>query len=196
MSVEIGDGPSPRATTRTGAATQERGLGWLMTVLHDVRLLLMALWLGAAVFFSAAVAPAAFAVLRGSSVANANHLAGSIVTRTLSIVNTGGFIISLFLLLTAFLAARDLKRRARHAEIISLTLVAILTGAGQWVIAARMLALRVQMGRPIDDVPLSDAARIAFSSLHGYSVAALSMAIIAGIVALLMIARRRNTGVQ
>ena len=46
------------------------------------------------------------------------------------------------------------------------------------------------MGRPIDDVGKDDPLRVAFDSLHGYSVAALGVAIIAAAVALLLIARR------
>ena len=38
-------------------------------------MLLLGLWLGAAVFFGAAVAPALFNVLRGAGLANANELA-------------------------------------------------------------------------------------------------------------------------
>ena len=49
-------------------------------MLNVVRLLLLGLWLGAAMFFSFAVAPSAFAVLP------ARELAGAIVTRTIGIV--------------------------------------------------------------------------------------------------------------
>jgi Domain of unknown function (DUF4149) len=159
-------------------------------VARDVRLLLVALWLGAAVFFSAVVAPSAFSVLRGRGVLHANELAGSIVTRTLSVVNTGGFIIGLLLLASAFLFSRAVTRRALYMEVISLALLAITTGAGQWVIAAKMVALRAGLGRPIDEVAQSDPVRVAFNSLHGYSVTALSIGIIAAVVALLLIARR------
>jgi hypothetical protein len=55
-----------------------------------------------------------------------------------------------------------------------------------------MLALRSAMGRPIDDVALDDPLRTAFSSLHGYSVMALGVAIISAAVALLLISRRRR----
>lgn len=186
MSVEVGDA---HAATRDTAVIARRG-GALMHVITDVRLLLIALWLGAAVFFSAVVAPGVFGVLRGAAVPQANHLAGTIVTRTLGIINTGGFILGLLLLLTAFLFREGVKRRAFVTEIIALVVVAITTGIGQWVIAARMSALRVQMGRPIDDVPLDDSLRATFNSLHGLSVMALSIGMIAALVALLLIARR------
>ncbi|HVG35544.1 MAG TPA: DUF4149 domain-containing protein [Pyrinomonadaceae bacterium] len=196
MSVEIEtDRSSSRssaqahATVRPESRVAERS-SMLASALSSVRVLLIALWLGAAVFFSAAVAPNVFAVLRSFHLPNANEIAGTIVTRTLGIVNTGGFLIALLLLVTAFLFRRTTTRRALRAEVASLLAIALMTGLGQWVIAARMLMLRTAMGRPVDEVAQSDPLRVAFNSLHGYSVGALSVAMIAGIVTLLLIARR------
>src|SRR6476620_6991164 len=62
------------------------------------RLILLACWFGAALFFGAVVAPAAFGVLRSFGLSNANEIAGSIVTRSLSVINIAGFLISLLLL--------------------------------------------------------------------------------------------------
>lgn len=175
--------------TRVDKTTTAR-LSSLARALADVRLLLIALWLGAAVFFSAAVAPSVFAVLRGALLPQANHLAGSIVTRTLGLINTGGFIISLLLLATAFLFRETARRRAFLTEIIALAVVAITTALGQWYIAARMVVLRQAMGRPIDEVPAGDSLRAAFDSLHGLSVTALGIGMLAALVALLLIAHR------
>jgi hypothetical protein len=188
MSVEIEESRTEIRAARRVENTERSG--WLVAVVRDVRLLLIALWLGGAVFFSATVAPSAFGVLRARNIAYANEAAGSIVTRTLSVLNTSGFILSLLLLASAFLFRRDVKRRALILETISLAVVAIATAAGQWIIAARMLALRGAMGRPIDDVAADDPLRVSFNSLHGYSVTALGIAIIAAAIALLLIARR------
>jgi hypothetical protein len=188
MSLEVGE---TRADARV-ATTATRSSGALMTLLSDVRLLLIALWLGAAVFFSAVVAPSVFRVLRAASLPQANHLAGSIVTRTLAVINTGGFIISLLLLATAFLFRETARRRAFVTEIIALAVVAVTTALGQWFIAARMLALRQAMGKPIDEVPLEDVLRADFNTLHGLSVMSLGVGMIAALVALLLIARRKN----
>jgi len=65
---------------------------------------LLALWFGAALFFSVVVAPAAFGVLRAHGLPNASELAGAIVTRSLSVVNVAGFLIALLLLVTIFFA--------------------------------------------------------------------------------------------
>jgi hypothetical protein len=153
---------------------------------RDVRLLLIAVWLGAAVFFSFAVAPSVFSVLP------ARELAGAVVSRTLAIINTGGLLISLLLLSSAFLFKRNVSKRAFYAELLSLALIALTTFTGQWMIAARLQALRRAMGRPIDEVAQSDPLRVAFNSLHGYSVVALSLGMIAAVIALLLIARRSH----
>lgn len=190
MSVEAEHAGAGVSTMRK--TTSDDVVSLWATVLRDVRLLLVSLWLGGAVFFSATVAPSAFAVLRARNVPYANEAAGAIVTRTLAVVNIAGFVIALFLLASAFLFRKRTTRRAFAMETISSALMALATGVGQWLIAARMIALRAAMGRPIDDVAVDDSLRISFNSLHGYSVAALGVAIIAAAVTLLLIARRNR----
>ena len=107
-------------------------------VIGILRLLLLGLWLGAAIFFGAAVAPALFSVLHGANLPNANELAGTIVSGLLAIINRGGFELSLFLIVTAYFMTRNESRLRRFAEMISLAIMAIMTGVGHWVIAARM----------------------------------------------------------
>jgi hypothetical protein len=53
-----------------------------------------------------------------------------------------------------------------------------------------MLALRRQMGRPIDETAAGDPLRLAFNSLHVYSVGALTVAMLAALVTFILIARR------
>jgi hypothetical protein len=149
---------------------------------------LLTLWLGAALFFSAVVAPAVFVVLRSFALPNAGEIAGTIVTRTLSVVNIAGFLIGVFLLLTLF-ARRTPGRPAFIVEFFCLAIVVMATGLGHWLIAARMRALRAAMVLPIDLVPVDDPRRIAFGSLHGYSVSALGLAMIAALIAIVLIAR-------
>ena len=187
MSVEIRDETTRGSARRRDAsalAEERKSRALALVVLRDVRLLLMALWLGAAVYFSFAVAPSAFAVLP------ARELAGTLVTRTLAIVNVGGFLISLLLLASLPVGRGRVGGRALAAEASSLATISVMTAAGQWVIAARLLALRAQMGRPIDEIAINDPLRVAFNGLHGYSVMALGVGLIAGVVALLLIARR------
>ena len=158
---------------------------------NNLRLLLLAAWLGAAIFFSATVAPSAFQVSRSFSLPNASEVAGSMVTRTLSVVNISGFVISVVLLVIAFVLRKTYSRLALIVQIILLVVIASMTALGEWVIAARMRGLRTAMAIPIDQVSISDPLKVAFQALHGYSVAALSIAIIAGLIAFFVIARRR-----
>lgn len=141
-------------------------------------------------FFSFVVAPGVFAVLRE------RELAGAVVSQTLSILNVGGFIISLVLLASTFLFKYELSKRAFVCEFTSFVLILLSTFVGKWIIAARMHALRAAMGRPIDEIAESDRLRIAFNSLHGYSVAALSVGMLAGLISLFLIARRVDWGVN
>ena len=160
-----------------------------MNLINVSRLIVLACWFGAALFFGAVVAPAAFGVLRSFGLANANEIAGSIVTRSLSVVNIAGFLIALLLLVTAILRRNHSSRVSFVVECICLGLIALTTSIGHWVIAARMRALRAAMVLPIDQIAADDPRRIAFNSLHGYSVNAMSVAMIAALIAMVLMAR-------
>jgi hypothetical protein len=161
----------------------------LTTIIHYLRLLLLGLWLGAAFFFSAAVAPTVFGVLRGAQLANAGELAGMMVQRLLATINRGGFEIGLFLLVTGYFMNKRESRLVRYGEMSTLAIMVIMTGVSHWVISARMLALRAAMQTPIDQIAASDPRRIAFDALHRYSVTAMGAAIVAGLLAFLIMAR-------
>jgi uncharacterized protein DUF4149 len=161
-----------------------------MNLINVTRLILLAIWFGAALFFGAVVAPAAFGVLRSFGLPNANEIAGSIVTRSLSVVNIAGFAIALLLLVTVILRRNYSSRLSFILECICLGVIAVTTGVGHWFIAARMRALRAAMVLPIDQIAADDVRRIAFNSLHGYSVNALSLAMIAALIAMVLMARR------
>ena len=158
-------------------------------LLRVLCLLLLGLWLGAAIFFSAAVAPSVFAVLRDAGLANSSSLAGSIVSRLLGTLNRAGFEIAVFVLVINFFLSRRQKLARRVVGMISLAIMAIMTGLGHWVIAARMATLRAAMQLPIDQIALTDARRIEFDNLHRYSVTVMAIAIVATLVAFIMLAR-------
>ncbi|HEV2801222.1 MAG TPA: DUF4149 domain-containing protein [Pyrinomonadaceae bacterium] len=181
-STRAGEGSRRHATDATDARTTATA-----GTLGDARLLLLGMWLGAALLLSFAVAPGAFKVLP------ARELAGAIVSRTIAVVNVSGFVVALLLLATAF--ARRSVARARRAfvvELCALALLALATGVGHWLISARMAALRTAMGRPVDEVAASDPLRVAFNGLHGYSVVAMSAAMLAAVVAFILVARRNR----
>ncbi len=138
------------------------------------------------------VAPSAFGVLRSFSLANASEIAGTIVSRALSAVNKSGLVLSLFLLVSAPVVKKYYGRWSFILQNVLISVVAILTAGGEWVIAARMRGLRTAMNGQIDQVPLTDPNRIAFSVLHTYSVAALSVALLAALVVILLMVVSRE----
>lgn len=179
-------GDAQKANLSDGAIAEQSAIAKrsaLATTVHAVRLLLIAMWLGAALFFSAAVAPSAFAVLAAS-----RELAGAIVSRTLSTVNISGFVIGVLLLLSATLFQAK-RKAALRAEMIALAIVALATGAGQWIIRARLEQLRVLMKVPVDAVAANDPLRIAFGQWHVYSVMALGIALLAAFAAFVLMWR-------
>jgi hypothetical protein len=159
----------------------------LRTIVGYLRLLLLGLWLGAAIFFGAAVAPTVFGVLRGAQLSNANELAGMMVTRLLATINRGGFEIGLFLVVTGYFMSKRESRLVRFAEMISLSIMAIMAGVSHFIISARMLAIRGALQVPFDQIARDDPRRMMFDALHEYSVAAMAIAVIAGLIAFFLI---------
>lgn len=141
----------------------------------NLRVLLVGLWLGAACFFSFAVAPSAFAVLP------TRELAGSVVSRTLAIVNYSGLIIGLILLLSSFVKQPDARSFRLWTERLFIVILTTACAIGQFVIALWLSFVRLQIGRPIDEVGADDPLRIRFNDLHQYSVWVLITAMIAAL---------------
>ena len=162
----------------------------MRTVLRTLSLLLLGLWLGAAIFFSAAVAPGVFAVLREAGLVNASSLAGSIVARLLATVNRGGFEVAVFLLVMSYFVTQGQTRVRKAVQMISLAIMAIMTGVAHWIVGARLATLRALMQVPVEQIALTDPRRIEFDRLHRYSVAMLAVAMIAALIAFLLIAGR------
>jgi hypothetical protein len=98
-------------------------------------------------------------------------------------------VIALLLLLSLILRRSSAGRVSFIIECICLVLIALTTGVGHWVIAARMRALRAAMVLPIDQIAADDPRKLAFGALHGYSVNALGLAMIAALVALVLMGR-------
>lgn len=155
-----------------------------MKIFADIRILLVALWLGAAIFFSFAVAPGAFGVLPS------RELAGAVVNRTLAIVNYGGFIIGLILIASSYVSRHGVNRVKLWLEQGVLLVMTAACAFGQFVISAKLAQLREQIGRPIDEIAENDPLRLAFNDLHGYSVTVLAVAMTAALVAFFLLAGR------
>ncbi len=151
-------------------------------VWREVELILLAAWLGAAIFVVAVVAPSAFAVLPSRA------LAGALVGRSLAVLNVSGFIIGISLIALTVLELR----RSAWFERMMLFVVAFACAFGQWVITARLETLRVAMGKPVDEIAPTDPLRVEFGALHGVSVLVLGVGMLAALVALVLVMRRRE----
>ncbi len=158
--------------------------------INYVRLILLGMWLGAAVYFSAIVAPSAFAVLRSYQSLHAAEIAGAIVNRNLAAINVSGFVIGVALLVTAFVKFRKVALTSFLIEMISVSVLSLATAVGNWIIAPKLRALRLALQGPIDQLTVTDPRRVSFDQLHAYSVKALSVAMIAALLGLVMIALR------
>lgn len=160
-----------------------------MQFLSNIRLLLIGLWLGAAIFFIA-VAQSSFAVLPS------RELAGAVVSRTLMIINLGGLAIGLILLATSFIKRLNIAPFWIWTERILLVLLAAACAVGQFVIALWLQFVRAQMGgKPIDEIALEDPLRIQFNQLHQYSQWVLLGAMITALILFFLIGRKSDKSV-
>ena len=72
-----------------------------------------------------------------------------------------------------------------------LLVVAAACAVGQFVIGFWLSSIRLQLGRPIDDVAVDDPLRIQFNALHEYSVWVLFAGMIAALITFFVIANRK-----
>ena len=156
-----------------------------MKFFSDIRLLTLAIWLGAAVFFIG-VAQAAFAVMPQQ-----RELAGAVVNRTLAILNYSGIAIAVFLILTSLIATSRISKLWLWVERFLLLVIAAACAVGEFVIGLWLASVRAQIGKPIDEVAVDDPLRIQFNMLHEYSVWVLFAGMIAALIAFFIIANRR-----
>lgn len=147
------------------------------------RLLLLGIWLGAACFFIA-VAQSAFAILP------AREMAGSIVNRTIAILNIGGLAIGVLLIVMSLVGMKTAAKFWVWAERFLLLIVVGACTLGQFVISQWLMYVRLEMGKPIDEIAMDDPLRIQFNQLHQYSVWVLLAAMIAAFLAFFIISNR------
>jgi hypothetical protein len=145
---------------------------------------LIAIWLGAAIFFIG-VAQSAFSVLPQ------RELAGMLVNRTLAILNFSGLAIFLVELLSSFARSASFNRVLLWAERFLLIVGAAACAVGQFVFGFWIAIKRSEIGRPIDELAVDDPLRIQFNMLHEYSVWTLMLAMLAAFLAFWLTANRR-----
>ena len=144
----------------------------------------LAVWLGAAAFFSAAVAPALFAVLPSRT------LAGEVVGRLLPTILYSGMLVGLWVAVTQVREGGAWSWRGRETAG---ALMIVACAVAQLIVAPRIEQIRAAIGGPIEGLPLDDARRIAFGRLHGVSVAWLGAAMLAAAIALVAAGRSLQT---
>lgn len=155
-----------------------------MKFFSDIRLLLLAIWLGAAVFFIG-VAQTAFTVLPQ------RELAGAVVNQNLTILNFAGIGIAVILLLTSLFATSRISKFWLWIERFLLLFLASACAVGQFVLGIWLASLRSQMGKPIDEVVADDPLRIQFNMVHEYSVWVLFAAMVAALIAFFIVSNRK-----
>ncbi len=133
-------------------------------------LVLVTLWLGAALFLAAVVAPAAFTVLPTRT------LAGALVGRVLPALFIVGVIVGL-----VQVALEQIGSRNRHwlARSVAALLLSLACGVAQFGIAPRIAHLREVAGVALDTLAATSQARAEFGRLHMLSIAWLGVAILA-----------------
>lgn len=139
------------------------------------QVVILSLWLGAALCVVAIVAPAAFAALPSRA------LAGALVGRVLPALFYAGIVAGVAV---AMLEWGGNARSPVTVRGSSGFVVAVSCAIAQFVIAPRIEGVRVRIGGAVDSLPPDDALRVAFGRLHGLSVLWLGVAAIAAILAL------------
>jgi hypothetical protein len=132
---------------------------------------LLTLWLGAALFFAVAVAPAAFAVVPS--------FAGTLVGLLLPPLFASGVIVGVAIVAIELRWPRVGSRLRASAAGVMLVACAV----AQFVIGGQIDRVRAAAGRPIGTLERDDPRRVAFGRLHAASVAALAAAMIAAAAA-------------
>jgi hypothetical protein len=147
-------------------------------MVRNLRIIIIALWLGAIVYFAAAVAPNVFSVLTPHEGGRA--LAGDIVGRALAVLHYFGMACAVIFLLLEI-------RRLTSAGNVLVLLMLVLTCVSQFVVAPRMHSIRA---RGIEALAPDDPSRKDFDSLHKLSTTAEGIILLLGIGALVFESRR------
>lgn len=159
-----------------------------MSFLRYLMLLSLIVWLGAVIFFPV-VAQTAFSVLP------TRHLAGNVVSRSLSILHWIGLVSGIVFLASSMTCSRITTGSThpwagRHVVIL---LMLLLTAISQFGIIPRMATLRASMGE-IDSVPVTDPARMQFDVLHVWSTRLETGVLLLGLVLVYLTAQSLHAG--
>ena len=142
-----------------------------------VAALLLSAWLGAALFFSAVVAPAAFRALPDAS------MAGTLVRATLPAIFYAGIIVGF---LALWLGMSSGPAAARAVRAVCAAGVALCCAVAQFGAVYRIDRVRARLTTPIESLAPNDPVRMTFGRLHALSVGLLGLAMILAAVVVVL----------
>ena len=145
-----------------------------------IEVAVLAFWLGAAAFFSVAVAPALFAALPTRT------LAGEVVGRLLPGIFYSGIVVGVIVVVIEIASRGAWSWRGR--EVFGAVII-VACAIAQTIVGPRIARLRAEIAEPVDSLPIDDARRMMFGRLHGVSIAWLGVAMLAAAIALVLSAR-------
>ncbi len=144
--------------------------------LRFLQVLALGAWLGAIFYFSAVVAPSAFAVLP------TKDLAGTLVGQSLSRLHAMGLIAAIVFLVAGGAIAGSIRVFSKPA-MIGVVVMVLLTAISQNTVTHRMNALRTAMGS-VEKTPGDDPRRAEFDRLHSLSVGLEGAVLLIGLASL------------
>ncbi len=156
-----------------------------MSFLRFLMLLSLVVWLGGLIFFAFVVAPTVFSVLP------TRHLAGNVVSRSLSTLHWMGMVSGIIFLACSMIYCRATTGNTHpfSAKHVLLYLMLLLSVISQFGITPKMATLRASMGE-IDQIALTDPARLQFDALHVWSTRLEVGVFLLGLAVIYLTARR------
>jgi hypothetical protein len=169
---------SPETVRESAHPVSSRRQTWVDSLLGISQWLVLAVWLGAMVFFSAAVAPSAFGVLP------TRYLAGTLVNSVLGKLEWWGLVCGV--LLTGIQAAQVIRAGklttwAGRLAVGLPVLMTVVVAISKFVVSARLAAIRRALGSELEQLPLDDPTRLTFAAWHQYSVWLMGFNILAAV---------------
>jgi hypothetical protein len=155
----------------------------MTTTLRFLQISSLGFWLGSILFFSFVVAQGAFTVIPNLD------LAGALVGYSLGRMHVIGIVCGCVYLISTVALEKSVAALARPAAILVFAMI-LCTMASQYIVIAKMDALRAQMGS-VAATPGDSPLRMAFDRLHQYSVWLESAVLLCGFVGLFLTARER-----
>jgi uncharacterized membrane protein len=161
-----------------------------MLALRYVYVLALVVWLGGMVILGAVVAPTTFQVLQTAAPGNGRELAGAVFGATLARFHYVAYAAGALLLVT-LAAMRVLGPRPAHvgvrAVIVALMLASVLYSG--LVVLRQIDAVQAEAGGLPSRLPIGDARRERFDSLHTLSTRLMFFTIVGALVLLYWEAR-------